>query len=55
MKANWKTTVGGILAAVGSYLGNSQEGVLDLVGQVVQAVGLFLLGLAAQDAPSKKA
>lgn len=51
MKANWKTTVGGILAAVGGYLVNSQTGVLNLVGQVCQAVGLFFLGYSAQDAP----
>lgn len=49
MKANWKTTVGGILAAIGSYLVNSQTGVLNLVGQVAQAVGLFFLGAMAQD------
>lgn len=49
MLANWKTTIGGILAAVGSYLVNSQTGVLNLVGQIAQAVGLFFLGLSAQD------
>jgi hypothetical protein len=47
---NWKTTVGGILAAAGSYLANSQTGALQVVGQVLQAVGLFLLGAVAQDA-----
>jgi len=51
---NWQTTLGGILAAVGSYLVNSQTGVLNLVGQVTQAVGLFFLGFAAQDMKSKK-
>jgi hypothetical protein len=49
MKANWKTTIGGILAAVGSYLVNSQTGVLQIVGQVCQAIGLFFLGASAQD------
>lgn len=49
MNQSWKTTVGGILAAVGSYLVNSQTGVLNLVGQITQAVGLFLLGFSAQD------
>ena len=47
---NWKTTVGGLLAAVGSYLINSQTGWLQVVGQVAQAVGLFFLGAVAQDA-----
>lgn len=47
---NWKTTLGGILAAAGSYLSNSQTGALQVVGQVLQAIGLFLLGAVAQDA-----
>jgi len=54
MKANWKTTIGGILAAVGSYLVNSQTGILNLVGQVAQVIGIFLVGAMAQDAVSKK-
>ena len=49
MNSSWKTTVGGILAAAGTFLVNSQTGVLNLVGQIVQAVGLFLLGFSAQD------
>ena len=41
---NWKTTVGGILAAVGSYLVNSnQTGWINILGQVCSAVGLLLL------------
>jgi hypothetical protein len=51
---SWQTTVGGILAAVGSYMVNSQTGVLNLVGQIVQAVGLFFLGFSAQDSQSSK-
>ena len=51
---NWKTTVGGILAAIGSYLVNSQVGVLNVVGQIAQVVGILLVGAAAQDAPSAK-
>lgn len=47
---NWKTTVGGILAAVGSYLVNSnQTGWINILGQVCSAVGLLLLGGAAKD------
>lgn len=46
---NWKTTVGGLLAAIGSYLVNSQTGVWNLVGQFCQAAGLFFLGASAQD------
>ena len=51
---NWKTTVGGILAAFGSVLTNSQSGVLHLVGQILTAVGIFLVGATAQDAPVSK-
>ena len=46
---SWKTTVGGILAALGAYLTNSQTGVLNLVGQFCQAAGLFFLGFSAKD------
>jgi hypothetical protein len=51
---NWKTTLGGILAAVGSYLVNSQTGWINVVGQVMQVIGIFLVGATAQDAPSAK-
>lgn len=47
--ANWKTTLGGVLAAIGSFLVNSQTGALGVVGQILQAVGLFFLGAAAKD------
>lgn len=53
MNSNWKTTVGGILAAVGSFLVNSQTGWLNVVGQVAQAIGLFFLGASAKDAARK--
>ena len=49
MKASWKTTVGGLLAAAGSFLVNSQTGWLNVVGQVCQALGLFFLGASAKD------
>lgn len=48
---NWKTTVGGILAAIGSYLVNSQTGVLNIIGQIAQVIGIFLVGATAADAP----
>lgn len=51
---NWKTTLGGLLAACGTYLVNSQTGVLNLVGQIAQAVGLFFLGYSASDATASK-
>ena len=49
MNANWKTTIGGLLAAAGTFLVNSQTGLLNLAGQILQAVGLFFLGFSAQD------
>lgn len=54
MKSNWKTTLGGVLAAVGSYLVNSQTGWVNVLGQVCQAVGLFFLGASAKDASTGK-
>jgi hypothetical protein len=54
MMKNWKTTLGGLLAAVGSYLINSQTGTLNLIGQIAQVVGMFFLGYSATDAASAK-
>jgi len=54
MRSNLKTTLGGILAAVGSFLVNSQTGVLNVIGQICQVVGIFLIGAMAQDAVSTK-
>jgi hypothetical protein len=51
---NWKTTLGGILAAVGGYLVNGQAGVLHIVGQVFSFVGTMLLGVAASDVTNNK-
>lgn len=48
MKSNWKTTVAGIIAAVGTYL-QTQTGWLQVAGQVISAVGLLLLGHSASD------
>ena len=46
---NWKTTLGGVLAAIGTYLTNSQTGVLNVIGQIMSIVGTLLLGTAAAD------
>lgn len=45
---NWKTTLGGIIAAIGTYF-QSQEGVQQIIGQVLSAIGLILLGHSASD------
>jgi hypothetical protein len=47
---DWKTTVCGIVAAVGAYLVNSQTGWLNVVGQVLSSLGVLLVGLQAKDA-----
>lgn len=54
MNSSWKTTIGGLLAALGSFLVNSQTGVLSVIGQVAQAIGLFFLGASAQDAKKQQ-
>jgi hypothetical protein len=51
---NWKTTLGGILAATGQYLINHEQGWMNIAGQIVSAIGLLLLGSAASDAKSVK-
>ena len=50
MNSSWKTTIGVLLTALGSFLVNSQTGILSVIGQVAQAIGLFFLGASAQDA-----
>lgn len=45
---NWKTTLGGCLAAIGVYFQN-QAGWQSIVGQVLSAIGLLLVGGAAKD------
>jgi hypothetical protein len=51
---NWKTTLGGILAAVGGYLVNSEAGVLHVVGQILAFLGTLFMGYAASDASANK-
>ena len=46
---NWKTTVAGILTAVGMYLQNNESGTLKLIGQVLSFAGSILLGFMAKD------
>ena len=50
---NWKTTVGGILAAAGQYLATDENVWVKLAGQIISGVGLILLGVAAQDIVKK--
>lgn len=46
---DWKTTAFGCIAAVGSYLSNSTNPTLVLVGQILTALSLVGLGYHAVD------
>ena len=46
---NWKTTVGGLLIAVGSGLQGMQDGTYQTIGKFMIAVGGLILGLSAKD------
>lgn len=45
---NWKTTLAGALGAVGTFLATQTAGWV-VVGQVLQALAVFLLGAVAKD------
>jgi len=47
---NWKTTLGGILAAIGLGMSAADNAVLHLVGVITAAIGAFLTGSQAADA-----
>jgi len=46
---NPKTTIFGLLAAIGAYLATATTGTIQIVGQVIGSVFTFLTGAAAQD------
>jgi hypothetical protein len=46
---NPKTTLFGLLAAIGGYFATSTTGTLQTVGQIIGSVFTFLTGAAAQD------
>lgn len=45
---SWKTTLAGAIGALGAYF-TTLDGSLHIVGQVLTAVGTFLVGLFARD------
>jgi hypothetical protein len=47
---NVKTTIFGLLAAIGGYFAQSGSGKLQGVGQIVATISTFLLGASASDA-----
>ena len=50
---DWKTTVAGIVTAIGTYLVNSQTGWLNILGQGLQFIGVLVLGYQASDKPKQ--
>lgn len=46
---NWKTTLGGILSAAGVSMQASNDNTVKIIGGVIAAVGLLLLGGGAKD------
>ena len=46
---NWKTTLSGLVAAIGAYLAQSDNPLTLLVGQILSTIGLILLGNHAAD------
>ena len=46
---NYKTTICGIMAAIGTYLSTSQTGWLQILGQLMAGAGTLLLGYQAAD------
>lgn len=49
---NWKTTLGGILIAVGGPLATAGEGWVGMMGMGLTSAGALLLGGAAKDSGS---
>lgn len=46
---SWKTSLGGILSAIGLGLTQSGDETLKLIGGVLASIGVLLTGLAARD------
>lgn len=46
---NWKTTLGGILAAAGASMQASEDHNIKLVGAIVGAIGLAFMGFNGKD------
>ena len=49
MKTSWKTSVAGIITALGAALQQSTEPLIHSIGQFLLALGPLLLGLSARD------
>lgn len=45
---NWMPTIGGLLAAIGGVLATNDNATISIVGKIVGAIGLVLLGGSAK-------
>ena len=46
---DWKTTLSGLIGAVGAYFATSENPTLKMIGQILTAVGIGLLGYHSTD------
>ena len=46
---NWKTTIGGLLTAIGLSVGASEDPKCHLIGTIVAGIGALIIGGAAKD------
>jgi len=47
---NVKTTIFGLLSAIGGYFAMNSTGKLQIIGQAVSGISTFLMGASAKDA-----
>jgi len=50
MKGSWKTTLGGAIGALGTFLSTQHDPAwLSIVGQILIGLGMFIMGASARD------
>lgn len=49
MKQDMKTTISGLIGAVGAYLATVENPTLKMIGQILTALGIGLLGYHSTD------
>jgi hypothetical protein len=49
MKQDMKTTISGLIGAVGAYLATLDNPTLKMIGQILTAIGIGLLGYHSTD------
>lgn len=46
---SWKTTVGGIIGAIGAYFIAQDGAMYDMIGAALEALAFFVIGVGARD------